>query len=72
MQIESTLSLVTKGQKSMYVSHNEDDQNSVCSDIVDCQWLTSAGNYSQGYIGAEGNKENTYKRGCMSKSKDQK
>ena len=36
IQIESSLSLVNKRQKLTYVSHN-DDQNPVCSDIVDCR-----------------------------------
>jgi len=35
------------------------------SDIVDCRQLTQAGNYSHGYAGAKGNKEDTYKE-CMS------
>ena len=36
IQIESPLSLVIKQQRLTYVSCN-DDQNSVCSVIVDCQ-----------------------------------
>ena len=36
IQIESSLSLVNKWQKLTYVFHN-DDQNPVCSDIVDCR-----------------------------------
>ena len=56
----------------MYVSHYDDDQNSVCSVIVDCQQLNQADNYSKnGDIGEEGNKEDTHKRGCMRKIKDQ-
>ena len=67
--IESPLSLVNTQQRLTSVSHNRDDQNSVCSIIVDCQQLTQTGNYSHGYIGADGNKDDTYKGGCMSEIK---
>ena len=37
IQIESPLSLVNKRQRLTYVSHDDDDQNPVCSDIVNCR-----------------------------------
>jgi len=37
IQIESPLSLVNKRQSLTYVSHNDDDQYLVCSDIVNCR-----------------------------------
>ena len=46
----------------MHVSHNDVDQNQVCSIIADCLLLTQAGNYSHGYIGAEGNKREDIKK----------
>ncbi len=55
---ESPLSL-EKMTELTYVSHNDVDQNQFCSTIADCQYLTQAGNYSHGYIGAKGNKEET-------------
>ena len=46
----------------MYVSHNDVDQNQVFSIIADCRQLTQAGDYSHGYIGAEGNKREDIKK----------
>jgi hypothetical protein len=39
----------------------------VCSDIVR---LLVVGNYSYGYLEAEGKKEHTYRKECMSQIKD--
>ena len=36
IQIESPLQFVNKQQRLTYVSHNDDDENPLCSDIVDC------------------------------------
>ena len=51
----------------MYVSHNDVDQNQVCSIIADCRKLTQAGNYSHGYIGAKGNKREDIKKDACDK-----
>ena len=41
-KIDSSLSLVNKWQKLMYVSHNDVDQNQVCSTIADGSWPKQA------------------------------